>query len=205
MDHILRKWDRSLGQQRLQQLTINIERRSFLANSLKAAAGVAVLPGMSFLTACSPDTNQQQLVKIQPWTTFAAVQQQLLPNDGNGPDAFSINATTYLKFVLDARDTDQDDREFLVNGIDWLDELCLKQFNNHFSACNSTQQQNSLSQIAKSDAGERWLSYLLLLIFEALLSDPVYGGNPDGVGWQWLEHQPGFPRPPANKRYMDLA
>jgi gluconate 2-dehydrogenase gamma chain len=205
MDQILRKWERSLGQQRLQQLNINIERRSFLANSLKAAAGMAILPGSGFLTACSPGTSQQQLEKQQPWQTFAAVQQQLFPNDDNGPDAKNINATAYLKFVLDHKDTDPDDREFIVNGIDWLDELCLKQFNNRFSACNSTQQQNSLSQIAKSDPGERWLSYLLLLIFEALLSDPVYGANPDGVGWQWLEHQPGFPRPPTNKRYMDLT
>ena len=39
--------------------------------------------------------------------------------------------------------------------------------------------------------GRAWLSLLLYYIFEALLSDPVYGGNPDGIGWQWLEHQPG--------------
>jgi gluconate 2-dehydrogenase gamma chain len=48
------------------------------------------------------------------------------------------------------------------------------------------------------------LSLLLYYIFEALLSDPVYGGNPGGIGWQWLEHQPGFPRPPADKIYGNL-
>ncbi len=205
MDKTLKNWNNSLGPKLLEKIQISIERRSFLANSLKAAAGLVILPSMPSLTGCTPDTNQEQLVATQPWKTFAAVQQQLFPNDDNGPDAKNINATVYLKFVLDAKDTDPDDREFIVNGIDWLDELCLKQFNNRFSACNSTQQKNSLSQIAKSDAGERWLSYLLLLIFEALLSDPVYGGNPDGIGWQWLEHQPGFPRPPTNKRYMDLT
>ena len=40
-----------------------------------------------------------------------------------------------------------------------------------------------------------------LYIFEALLSDPVYGGNPEGIGWRWLGHRPGFPRPNQRNRY----
>jgi gluconate 2-dehydrogenase gamma chain len=207
MDETLQKWNDSLGPELLEKLQINLERRGFLSNSLKAVTIATTLPTLAFLSACSDGdlSSQDALSSIQPWQTFAAVQQQLFPNDGNGPDAYSINATVYLKFVLDASDTDPDDREFLLNGIEWLDELCQKQFNKRFTDCSPRQQQNSLSQIAQSDAGERWLSYLLLLIFEALLSDPVYGGNPDGIGWQWLEHKPGFPRPPANKRYMDLS
>ncbi len=52
--------------------------------------------------------------------------------------------------------------------------------------------------------GRNWLSLLLYYIFEALLADPVYGCNPNGIGWKWLEHQPGFPRPPADKIYTRL-
>ena len=52
-----------------------------------------------------------------------------------------------------------------------------------------------LRQIAKSTAGENWLATLLSYIFEALLAAPIYGGNPGGVGWKWLQHQPGFPLP----------
>jgi len=33
----------------------------------------------------------------------------------------------------------------------------------------------------------------------------VYGGNPDGIGWKWLEHQPGYPTPPADKSWYKLA
>jgi gluconate 2-dehydrogenase gamma chain len=45
---------------------------------------------------------------------------------------------------------------------------------------------------------------LLDYIMEALLTDPVYGGNPNSIGWQWLKHQPGFPRPttPLKRRYL---
>ena len=37
-----------------------------------------------------------------------------------------------------------------------------------------------------------------------MLTPPSYGGNPNGIGWQWLEHQAGFPLPPAGKRYYEL-
>ena len=50
-----------------------------------------------------------------------------------------------------------------------------------------------------------WLSLLLTYLLEALLADPVYGGNPGGIGWQWLAHQPGFPTPPADKTWYKLA
>ena len=61
-----------------------------------------------------------------------------------------------------------------------------------------------LRAISKSRAGENWLSNLVGYIFEAMLSPPSYGGNPDGIGWQWLEHQAGFPLPPMGKRYYEL-
>ena len=206
MDDILQKWDRSLGLEQLRKIDLNIQRRSFLANSVKTATAVTILPVVPFLTACSEDnvTKQQELMDTPPWSTFAVVQQQLFPDDGNGPGAAQINATSYLKFVLDSKDTDPDDREFIYSGIGWLNDLSNKDYQNNFSNCDTKQQQTILTKIAKSNAGERWLSYLLLYIFEALLSDPVYGGNPNGVGWQWLQHQPGFPSPPTNKRYVDL-
>jgi len=45
---------------------------------------------------------------------------------------------------------------------------------------------------------------LLTYLLEALLADPVYAGNPNGIGWKWLQHQPGFPRPTKNKKYFKL-
>ena len=67
----------------------------------------------------------------------------------------------------------------------------------------STEKQNEiLVKIEKSSFGESWLSLILYYLIEALLLDPVYGGNPNGIGWKWLEHQPGFPRPNLNQTYL---
>jgi gluconate 2-dehydrogenase gamma chain len=62
-----------------------------------------------------------------------------------------------------------------------------------------------LREIEQSRAGRNWLSLLLTYLLEALLADPVYGGNPDGIGWTWLEHQPGYPAPPRDKSWYKLA
>ena len=51
----------------------------------------------------------------------------------------------------------------------------------------------------------RWLSTLITYTLEALLSDPLYGGNTNGIGWKWLGHDPGNPRPSADKIYGRLG
>ena len=61
-----------------------------------------------------------------------------------------------------------------------------------------------LRRIAASPAGENWLSTLILYLMEALLTDPAYGGNPGGIGWRWLRHTPGYPRPTPDKTYPRL-
>ena len=43
----------------------------------------------------------------------------------------------------------------------------------------------------------RVLSYIL----EALATDPIYGGNTNEIGWDWLEHQPGMPRPSTTNKH----
>jgi len=99
---------------------------------------------------------------------------------------------------------DPDNRKFIVNGVGWLNDIASKRHEAVFIDLNGDQREDVLRQIEKTGAGERWISLILLYVFEALLSDPVYGGNTDQIGWRWLEHQPGFPRPPASQRYQKL-
>lgn len=203
-DNTLIDWDASFRSGTSVKLARLSERRAFLAGLLKSGAILSSMPLWAGLSACDRQSAQQQLIQQQPWQTFAAVQQQLFPADGNGPSASDIHASLYLKFVLDAPDTDADDRTFLLDGVKWLNALTDKLFGKAFVALDSAKQDQALRKIAGSNAGERWLSHLLLYIMEALLSDPVYGGNPESIGWKWLEHQPGFPRPLKNKRYTEL-
>ena len=204
IDRLLHDWDASIGDELYDKLRRLSERRAFLTGMARSGVALASIPLWAGMTACDRKTGQSQLTSEEPWRTFAAVQQQLFPADSNGPSARDLNATAYLSFVMQAADTDADDRKFLHDGIGWLNALTDKQFGKAFVMLTGQQQDEALKQIAQSNAGERWLSNLLLYILEALLTDPVYGGNPEGIGWQWLAHQPGFPRPPKDKRYTEL-
>ena len=123
------------------------------------------------------------------------VQLQLFPADGDGPSAEDLHALAYLQWALTDPDNLEDgDRAFIARGISWLEELSRQEYNNDFHHISGLQQHRLLEKVSNSAAGENWMSLLIYYLLEALLLDPVYGGNPDGIGWKWLQHQPGFPR-----------
>jgi gluconate 2-dehydrogenase gamma chain len=140
-----------------------------------------------------------------PWKTLAAVQEHLFPAAADTPGAGDIQALVYLRNTIENPAADGDDREFVFNGVGWLNDLAQETLQQNFVALDEQQRETLLRQIEQSRAGRNWLSLLLTYLLEALLADPVYGGNPDGIGWEWLEHQPGFPRPPEDKTWYRLA
>jgi gluconate 2-dehydrogenase gamma chain len=179
-----------------------INRRNFLAK-VTALLTLSSLPLAARIDTTSDDKHAGKALE-EPWLTFAAVQDHLFPTTSNAPGAREIRATAYLERILSEAHTDPDDKEFIRNGVGWLNEIAQEKHGKMFHELAEDQREVALRQIEQSGAGERWLSLNLLYIFEALLSNPVYGANPDEIGWQWLAHQPGFPQPPADKTYSKL-
>lgn len=196
-------------------LASGLNRRAFL----KTSTAISLLAG---LNACKPDTSQlnselpeakidslpkseQDFFSSHEQASIDAVQMHLFPDDGNGPSARDINAVEYLEWAMtDQQNIDDGDPEFIRKGVGWLDGLSQDTKGDQFIKLNTAQQDQVLKQIAQSNAGENWLSILMYYLTEALMLDPVYGGNPEGIGWQWLEHQAGFPRPEVGKTYRDF-
>lgn len=181
-----------------------ISRRKFILAT--AATVSASLFSTGSYAAASGQAAEKNPNHKQKLRTLSAVQQHLFPAGSDSPGAGDINALAYLqKNVLDDPALDPEEKQFILNGVGWLDDLSMSTQNSRFLELNEQQREKLLRMIEKSSAGENWLSTLLLYIFEALLSDPVYGGNPNGIGWKWLEHQAGFPRPPPDKIYGKLG
>jgi gluconate 2-dehydrogenase gamma chain len=165
-----------------------LSRRAFL---LASAGGLAAL----FASAGS------LAVRANPWPVLAAVQDHLFPSEPGAPGAREIRALAYLQGVLGDPRGDREEQRFILKGVDWLEDLGRQRHKASFLDLDPIRREQMLRMVANSDQGENWLSTLLLYLCEALLTDPVYGGNPDGIGWAWLGHQPGFPRPTPEKRY----
>ena len=140
----------------------------------------------------------------EQWDILASVQQHLFPSEPEAPGANDVNAAAYLRFVLTQPDLDPADRDFLGNGLNQLQTIARESSPEGFIALLDDEREAALRRLETTHEGRHWLGRMLHYVFEALLTDPVYGGNPNGIGWQWLRHHPGRHRPPAEKRYYLL-
>ena len=178
-------------------------RRTFLLRGGATLATVAALAGLPY--ALRKELTRETsftLFSEQQRETVSAVQEHLFPKGPDSPGAADVNAAAYLEWAITVPGTDPDTRNTIVNGVGRLQDASRERFDVLFNRLNFDQREPLLRYLADETRwGRAWLSLVLTYIFEALLSDPAYGGNPDQIGWRWLQHQPGFPRPPADKLY----
>jgi gluconate 2-dehydrogenase gamma chain len=176
-------------------------RRSFL----KSAAGASAIAAMPVISLKAKQQAQlNELVKTDPWLTLDATINHLLPNSATGPSAVDIKASEYLFQVMTEQPTEQDEKDFILKGVGWLNDYANSQKSKPFAVLDFADKEQLLRGISHSRAGENWLSTLLGYILQAMLAPPSYGGNPNNIGYQWLEHQAGFPIPKEGQRYYEL-
>jgi gluconate 2-dehydrogenase gamma chain len=183
-----------------------ISRREFMARmgllgSLAIAYPAAALAELRKTKQASAEPEWADEVT---WQIIAQVQDTLFPPADDVPGASDFGADVYLHNTIENPDADAEDKDFIMRGVGWLDDLTQQLFKKTFLQLTATQQQEIIEQIVKSQAGRNWVSMLLSYILEALLTDPVYGGNKNGQGWKWLQHQPGYPVPPTDKTWEQL-
>lgn len=191
---------------------MKMDRRTFVLRSGSTLAAVSTplltpLSATAVVKASIPAAelkNPLQGFTETDWTTIATVQNHLFPSETDSPGAIEINALSYLHQFLSNPDTDVHVVEFILSGTRALQKLSIDQQHKTFADLSIEQRETLLRDYEKHSAGKRWLITMLNYILEALLTDPVYGGNPDGIGWKWLQHRAGEPRPPAHKRYWLL-
>ena len=187
--------------------TERLGRRTFLIRGGAALATAAALAGLP-LALRKELTRETSFVlfSAQQWQAVSAVQEHLFPHEPESPGATDINAAAYLEWAITDPDLDPDTKNTIVNGLGRLQDASRERFDVPFIGLNDEQRELLLRYLADNTRwGRAWLSLMLYYVFEALLSDPAYGSNPDKVGWQWLQHQPGFPTPPADKIYGRLG
>jgi len=172
---------------------------------LKSAAGMGAISAIpSFSLNAKQQKSLVQLTRTDPWLTLDATLNQLLPESATGPSAEDINATAYLHQIMTVQPTEQGEKDFILKGVGWLNGYANSEKNKAFAELTFDEKEQLLQGISQSRAGSNWLNTLLGYIFQAMLAPPSYGGNPRGIGWQWLEHKAGFPLPEKGQRYFEL-
>jgi gluconate 2-dehydrogenase gamma chain len=194
------KWQNHGGISRREFMT-----RMGLLGSLALSYPVAVLSELRQAKVKQAPGDEPETWKAEAeWLTLAAVQEVLFPAAEDVPGAADIGATIYLHDAIENPGADGEDKDFIFRGLGWLDGLTQERKNKTFLQLTKLEQEEIIEVIVKSRAGRNWVSTLLTYTLEALLADPVYGGNKDAAGWKWLEHQPGYPAPPADRTWDRL-
>lgn len=173
-------------------------RGNFIKTLFLAGAAVHI----PFLYKCSkPQKRQSYKLSDREIKIVQYVQNILFPDDGDGPSARSIHADKHFQSILLDERYDPEKKDYLVAGIEWMEESAQEMYSKEFLFLVESEQETLISEISKEGWGKDWLSRMLTIIFEALLLDPIYNVNPNQLGWKWLEHHPGFPRPTERLAY----
>jgi hypothetical protein len=179
--------------------TWETNRRTFLKGALLTGA----LTQISLFTSCSTELEKgNDLLTAEQATILTNVIDVFFPDDGNGPGAKDINAFGYIMWVLhDSLGRSTEDNDYILEGIQWADDTAQELYFKPFVELSDEEKKALIGIFTELDWGKNWSSVIIFLILEALLLDPLYGGNVNEVGWNWLNHTPGYPRPTEENRY----
>lgn len=133
-------------------------------------------------------------VDEQIWITIEKVQNVLFPKNGKMPSAKQFGSVEYLKQNINHQTFDKDDLELILNGANVFAQTFPE-----FNTLNKDEKLKIVNEANETEYGNRWLTILVSYGIEAMLSDPIYGGNKFQSGWMALNHKSGSPRP--KKKY----
>jgi len=181
-------------------------RQFFIKSSASLIASTTSSLSMNSFGAAFDETWDKKLVDsgLSPdqWDMLFAVQNHLFPSEPGIPGAQDVNALAYFRSIITDPAYDESDRLFAKTGLVELELISKKIAQLSFIQLSVEQKELVLRTFEKQVNGYPWITTQLNYILEALLTDPLYGGNPNEIGWKWLEHTPGLPRPTI--QYFDL-
>jgi gluconate 2-dehydrogenase gamma chain len=134
------------------------------------------------------------LVK-EPFMTLMRVQEDLFPPSIAMPSLHKINVLGFIKGVLQDPRVASSTKQKLLDGVKWLNQTTQNSYEKNYIELPYKTREKILQEISKKEWGDVWLWHIMNFTFEAMFSDPVYGGNLNERGWKWVDHVAGLPRP----------
>lgn len=186
-------------------------RRTFLQHTTKGAAAAALATTTLATPACQaqaaskpvPPPTKAKSFNAAAWGILDAAQDVLLPGKENGgviAGARDVNAIQYLDWAL-THPRWAWPKKRLIGLANWLQRQAKKQHRAPFAELRF-KQRDLLLQDACNTEHKRAVRLLLDATLEALLSDPVHGGNAKEAGWTTTGYTPAWPRPASREQVL---
>ena len=166
-----------------------MKRRDFLAAGILGGTATLLSPE-DFLV--QKKFEKKHLILIE------AVQGHMFPGGNTLPGAGDFRATRFLEETVMHATYDKDIRSLVIRGAEKLEQ----REKGGFLKYDEQKKETALRAFEQTTLGSNWLNRIMILSLEALLSDPIYGGNFQMLGWKALQTKGGEPRPAT--RYIEL-
>jgi len=174
-------------------------RRNFITKLI----GAGIIINLPLIDACVTKSGFAILTGRQG-VIIKTLMEFLYPDDDFGPDLEKVKTFDYFVWTISDKYIDPEENKYLLDGIQWIDETSVEEYNKHFEKLGANEKFNLLKFISKKEWGENYFSKVLTVIIESLFADPIYGSNPKGIVWEWFNHNPGQPRPDEKNKYKDI-
>lgn len=124
------------------------------------------------------------------WEIIKSTIEHLFPKSSKFSGANELEVVNFLKIITNDKYFEKEDLDFLLTG---AKEIYQK--SNNFLTLLPNQKESILRDFENAEIGKKWLSMVMNYSIEGMLSDPIYGGNKNELGWIALNHKAGLPRP----------
>ncbi len=187
----------------------SVDRRRFMAAGV-GAAGATALTFYWFEEFGDPRRRQRieptppgapgAVFDARRMRTAEAACDRLLPSGPGSPGAKDVRAARYIDAVLATGFPSREAQAVILDGLDKLEIRARRAGARSFADASPAQQDAAIRVFETYHTkgvypGHRWLKLMLRFTLEAFLGDPVHGGNPGQIGWQWIGHKAPVHRP----------
>jgi gluconate 2-dehydrogenase gamma chain len=178
-------------------------RRTFIQQLV--AAGIIINLPLA-LSSCqnSKIVIEQNVLSQNQLEIANYIFMQLFPKDDDSINAKSLATLQHFISILSDSNYDKTDKNYLIQGLDWTEETAQEHYKESFLTISNKEKQALFNTLLQEKWGKSWLSYMLDCTFESLLIDSIYQVNPNEIGWKWLNHQAGNPRPNSANFYSKI-
>ncbi len=133
-----------------------------------------------------------------------SILEVLFPKSTIFPGAKALKSDIYYLWVLHDSRLDKGERLYLIEDLDTINNFAKNKYHNDFTNLSLRNQQEVIELVSRTDWGENYLSRLMTVVFEGMFANPLYGSNPNKIGWEWIKYQGGVPEPQQWNKYPEI-
>ena len=167
-----------------------MKRRRFL--SLLALGSSSLLLGSGKIILKERNIN----IYKKEFALISDIQEFIFPSNKGYLGAKEFNSIGYIETMTKYNIFKNSEVRYLIFGANSFDFRVRSKYGKPFSNLSLSQKDKFFKwYINQSKRNLKWIEKIKIHTLYALMSDPIYGGNKNQVGWKWLNITPPNPRP----------